>query len=142
MHNVTVLRFTTAVSLKNKTMNLKIAFCALVAAAVIGSGCESHKHHAKISKEEATRIAAQQVPDGTVKEGELEKEGGRWIWSFDIATPGTANITEIHVDANTGEIVRKEIETPGAEANEAKAEGKKKHKKDKDDDDDEKDEKK
>ncbi len=112
----------------------------LSAVAVIGFGCESGKHHqAKISKEEATRIASEQVPNGTVKEGELEKEGGRWIWSFDIATPGTANITEIHVDANTGQIVHREIETAKDEANEAKSE--KKHKKDKDDDD-EKDEKK
>lgn len=123
-------------------MKLKIALCTFVAAALVGAGCESeHHHHAKISKEQATQIAAQQVPGGTVKEGELEKEHGQWIWSFDIATPGTANITEVHVDANTGEIVRKEIETPGAEASEAAHEHKK-HKKDKDDDDDEKDEKK
>lgn len=121
-------------------MNLKIVVCTLAAAALIGTGCETHKHHhAKISKDEATRIASSQVPGGTVKEGELEKEGGRWIWSFDVATPGTANITEVHVDANTGEVIRKEIETPKDEANEAKAE--KKHKKEKDDDD-EKDEKK
>ena len=120
-------------------MKLKIAVCTLAAAALIGAGCETHKHHAKVSKEDATRIACSQVPGGTVKEGELEKEHGRWIWSFDVATPGTANITEVHVDANTGEVVRKEIETPKDEANEAKAE--KKHKKDKDDDD-EKDEKK
>src|SRR6476619_1456944 len=115
-------------------MKLKIAVCTLAAAAMIGTGCETHKHHqAKISKEQATQIAGSQVPGGTVKEGELEKEGGRWIWSFDIATPGTANITEVHVDANTGEIVRKEIETPKDEAHEAKAE--KKHKKEKDEDD-------
>ncbi|MDB6058979.1 MAG: hypothetical protein JWO95_2823, partial [Verrucomicrobiales bacterium] len=67
-------------------MKIKIAVCTLAAAALIGSGCESHKHHAKISKEQASEIAGQQVPGGSVKEGELEKEGGRWIWSFDIAT--------------------------------------------------------
>ncbi len=126
-------------------MKLNIAVCTLAVAALVGFGCESekHHHHANISKEQATSIAASQVPGGTVKEGELEKEHGRWIWSFDIATPGTANITEVHVDANTGEIVRKEIETPKAEADEAKGEHKeKKHKKDKDEDEDEKDEKK
>jgi hypothetical protein len=125
-------------------MKLNIAVCTLAVAAVVGFGCESekhHNHHAQISKEQATQIAGSQVPGGTVKEGELEKEGGRWIWSFDIATPGTANITEVHVDANTGEVVRKEIETPKAEADEAKHEGKK-HKKEKDSDEDEKDEKK
>lgn len=123
-------------------MNLKIALCAVVAAGLIGTGCESeHHHHAKISKEQATETALQQVPGGTVKEGELEHEHGQWIWSFDIATPGTANITEVHVDANTGQVIRKEIETPGNEASEAMSEHHKK-KKDKDDDDDEKDEKK
>ncbi|MDB6058762.1 MAG: hypothetical protein JWO95_2606, partial [Verrucomicrobiales bacterium] len=66
--------------------------------------------------------------------------GGPWIWTYDIATPCTANNTEEHVDANTGEVVRNEIETPKDEAKEAKHEGKK-HKKDKDEDD-EKDEKK
>ncbi len=125
-------------------MKLTIAVCTLAVAALVGSGCESEKHHhANISKDQAAQIAGSQVPGGTVKEGELEKEGGRWIWSFDIATPGTANITEVHVDANTGEVVRKEIETPKDQANEAKADKKeKKHKKDKDDDEDEKDEKK
>ena len=123
-----------------KIMNVRIAFCTLAAAALIGSGCETHHHHhAKISKEQAMAAASAQVPGGTVKEGELEKEHGRWIWSFDVATPGTANITEVHVDANTGAVISKEIETPKDEANEAKHEGKK-HK-DKDDDD-EKDEKK
>lgn len=123
-------------------MKLKIALSALVAAAVIGSGCETHhKHHAKISKEEATNIAMSKVPGGTVKEGELEKEHGRWIWSFDVATPGTADITEVHVDANTGEIVKTEMESPSHEAKEASEEHKK-SKKHKDDDDDEKDEKK
>jgi hypothetical protein len=122
-------------------MNLKIALCALVGAGLIGTGCETeHHHHAKISKEQATEIAMQQVPGGTVKEGELEKEHGTWMWSFDVATPGTANITEVHVDANSGQVLSKEIETPKAEADEARHEGKK-HKKEKDDDD-EKNEKK
>jgi hypothetical protein len=125
-------------------MNLKIAFSALVAAAVIGAGCETHKHHhAKISKEQATEIALAKVPGGTAKEGELEKEHGKWIWSFDIATPGTANITEVQVDANSGDIVSVTTETPGDEAKEAKTEkSEKKKKSKKDDDDDEKDEKK
>lgn len=121
-------------------MNIKIALCALAATALIVAGCETEKHHhAKISKEEATNIALSKVPGGTVKEGELEKEHGRWIWSFDVTTPGTADITEVHVDANTGEIVKTEMESPSHEAKEAGEH--KKHKKDKDDDD-EKDEKK
>jgi hypothetical protein len=33
------------------------------------------------------------------------------VWSFDIATPGTAEITEVQVDAVTGRVVSVEKET-------------------------------
>ena len=46
-----------------------------------------------------------QAPNGTIKESELEKEHGKLIWSFDIATPGTTDITEVNVDAITGKVV-------------------------------------
>jgi uncharacterized membrane protein YkoI len=60
---------------------------------------------AKISKAEAEKIALDKVPGGTIKEGDIEKEKGKVIWSFDIATPGTKDITEVQVDAMTGAIV-------------------------------------
>lgn len=75
-------------------------------------------NEAKISKAEAQKIALNRVPNGTIKESELEKEKGRLIWSFDVATPGTKNITEVNVDAITGEIVAVDIETPEKEAKE------------------------
>lgn len=37
-----------------------------------------------------------------MKEAELEEELGKLVWSFDIARPGTRNITEVLVDAITG----------------------------------------
>ena len=43
---------------------------------------------AKVSRADAEKTALTKAPNGTVKEGELEKEKGRLIWSFDIATPG------------------------------------------------------
>ena len=46
-----------------------------------------------------------------MKESELEKEHGRLVWSFDIAMPGTNVVTEVQVDAMTGEIVSVEKET-------------------------------
>src|SRR5438128_2746885 len=49
---------------------------------------------AKVSKADAEKTALAKVPGGTIKEGELEKEKGKLIWSFDIATPGTKDITE------------------------------------------------
>jgi hypothetical protein len=96
---------------------------------------------AKITEAQAKAIALAKVPGGKVKEGELEEEDGRLIWSFDITSPGTKNITEVQVDANSGSIVSVATETPKDEAKEAKDEKKeKKHKGEKEDDD--KDEKK
>ncbi len=75
---------------------------------------------AKISRSEAGKIALAKVPSGTIKEGEIEKEKGKLIWSFDIATPGTTDITEINVDAMSGEVVAIEKETPAQQAKEKK----------------------
>jgi hypothetical protein len=79
---------------------------------------------AKITKEEATKTALARVPGGTVKESELEKEKGKLVWSFDIATANTKDITEVQVDAVSGKIVSVEKETPKSEAKEKKAESK------------------
>ena len=78
---------------------------------------------AKISKSEAERTALGKV-HGTIKAAELEREHGKLIWSFDIATNGTNNITELQVDAKTGAIVSRKVETPKDQANEAKADKK------------------
>ena len=79
---------------------------------------------AKVSKADAEKNALNRVLNGTIKEAELEKEKGKLIWSFDVATPGTKNITEVNVDAITGEIVAVDIETPEKEGKEAAEEGK------------------
>ena len=81
---------------------------------------------AKITKSEAKKIVLTKVPKGKVKEAELEKENGKLIWSFDIATPGTKDITEVHVDAVTGEVVSIEKETPADQKKEKKEDAKKK----------------
>src|SRR5258705_150188 len=60
---------------------------------------------AKITKVEAEKIALAKVPDGKIVEGGLEEEGGKLIWSFDIARPGTKDITEVHVDAIIGKVI-------------------------------------
>jgi len=110
---------------------------------LFGFGCETeHEEHegkesklaaqAKVSRPDAEKTALARVPGGTIKEGELEKEKGKLIWSFDIASAGTTDIMEVQVDAVTGEIVSAKKETAAAEAKEKK----------KDKDDDEKDEKK
>jgi uncharacterized membrane protein YkoI len=77
---------------------------------------------AKLTRGEAEKIALAKVPNGTIKEGELERENGKIIWSFDIATPGTSDITEVQVDALTGDLVAMEKETPAQQAKESKKE--------------------
>jgi uncharacterized membrane protein YkoI len=77
---------------------------------------------AKITEAQARSIALARVANGTVRSSELEKEKGRLIWSFDIATPKTQNITEVQVDAKTGKTVSTRIETPSKQAKEAQSE--------------------
>ena len=98
---------------------------AILAGSLVSCATEEKKEarlqaEAKVSRAEAEKIALAKVPGGTIKEGELEKEKGKAIWSFDIATPGTADITEVHVDAQTGQIVAVEKETPSQQARENK----------------------
>lgn len=79
----------------------------------------------KIGMARATQIASKRVP-GTIKSKELEKEKGRWIYSFDIST-GKGKITEVNVDAYTGKIIAVDVENASKEAKEAKDEKKEKH---------------
>ena len=72
----------------------------------------------RISRAEAEKIALGKVPGGAIKEGELEKEKGKLIWSFDIATPGTTEITEVQVSALNGEVVGIEKESAAQQAQE------------------------
>ena len=76
---------------------------------------------AKIDKKHAEKIALGQVPNGRFASEEIEQENGKLVWSFDIAKTGTKTITEVQVDAMTGKIVSTKLETPGAQAKEAKA---------------------
>jgi uncharacterized membrane protein YkoI len=92
---------------------------------------------AKITKAEATKIALDKVPGGTIKEGDIEKEKGKLLWSFDIATPGTKDITEVQVDAMTGQVLDVSKESVAEQEKEKKEDAKKAKK-----DDDEKEEKK
>jgi uncharacterized membrane protein YkoI len=110
-------------------MKNKIA-CVLVASVL--AGCVSgERREAKISEAQARSIAMNRVPDGKIKEAELEKEKGKLIWSFDMARPGTRDVTEVNVDAITGEIVAVDVESADKEKAEQHEE-KEKEKGDKD----------
>jgi len=93
-------------------------------AAVLAVGCATTRAP-KLSQAAAERVALTRAPAGTVKESELEKEYGRLVWSFDIATPGTNDITEVQVDAVTGEVVSVEKETLAQQQAEKKKDEKK-----------------
>ncbi len=62
---------------------------------------------AKLTMPQARMIALKIAP-GRVVDGEYEKEGGGWRYSFDIRQG--KRIHEIGVDANTGKIVEDKFE--------------------------------
>jgi uncharacterized membrane protein YkoI len=97
---------------------LAVASFTLLAHAESKESEAALKAEARISEEAAQKTALAQEPKGTIKESELEKEHGKLVWSFDIALPGTKDITEIQVDAKTGKIVATEIETAADQARE------------------------
>jgi len=84
------------------------------------------KAAAKVSEEAARATALASVPGATVKEGELEKEKGNLIWSFDLKLAGKKGVEEVQVDAITGKIISREHESDAKEAKEAKDEAKSK----------------
>jgi hypothetical protein len=91
---------------------------------VLGASEADLERQAKVSKAQAERIALKQVAHGKVKAAEIEYEKAHLVWSFDIARPGTRDITEILVDARSGQIVSKTTETPREQAEEAAADRK------------------
>ena len=124
-------------------MKIKTLVCSTLAASLL-VGCASEKcercekdsdaklmAEAKVSKETAQASALAKVPNGTVKDGELEKEKGKLLWSFDITTPDSKDIKEVAVDALTGDVIGVDTETPEDQAKEA-AEDAAKKKEDKD----------
>ncbi|HLZ54256.1 MAG TPA: PepSY domain-containing protein [Verrucomicrobiae bacterium] len=108
-------------------MKTKTILWVALAAGLL-AGCASEKSEqtkqarleagAKIARADAERTALAQVPNGTVKEAEIEKEHGRLIWSFDITVPDSKDIKEVAVDAMTGQMVSVETETAEQETRE------------------------
>lgn len=82
---------------------------------------------AKVSESSARATALAKVKHGTVSSSELEQEHGRLIWSFDIAQPKSKDVVEIQVDAKTGRIVSRKVESASKEAHEAAMERKEAH---------------
>lgn len=79
---------------------------------------------AKITEHEAAAAALARVPKGQIDAMELEEENGKFIYSYDVKTPGKTGIDEVHVDAMTGKVVSFVHETPAMEKKEAAADAK------------------
>lgn len=101
----------------------------------LAAGCATEKSQAelqakaKITEAQARETALAKAPGGSVKTCELEEEKGKLVWSFDITTPGTKDITEVLVNAITGEVISVEKETPAQQEKEEKEKSKEKHEK-------------
>lgn len=84
---------------------------------------DSLAREAKVSEAAAIAVARKAVPKGEVASIELEREGGRLIYSMDVKTTGKSGIDEVNVDAKTGKMVGKvQHESSKTERAEAKAE--------------------
>jgi Zn-dependent metalloprotease len=60
---------------------------------------------ARVQPAEAQKAALGHVPNATVTKAEIENEGKKLIYSYDLTVPGKPGITEVHVDANTGKVL-------------------------------------
>jgi uncharacterized membrane protein YkoI len=79
---------------------------------------------AKITMADARALAKKTVPGATIQAGEIEREGGKLIYSFDMKTAGKSGIDEVNIDAMTGAVIGNQHETPKDERAEAKADAK------------------
>ena len=103
-----------------KNLALLTAFGILTFAFTVTAAAQTKK----IGMAKAKAIALKNA-SGKIESSELEKEGGKMIYSFDIRN-SKGTITEINVDAYTGAIVAVSEENPKKEAAEKKQESKEK----------------
>ncbi len=112
-----------------------IPLAALALTATV-AGAQKPAHHkrtetqaelqkeAKMTMADARAMALREVPHSTIQAGEIEREGGKLIYSFDMKTAHKSGIDEVNIDAITGKLVGKQHETPKDEKAEAKVDAK------------------
>jgi uncharacterized membrane protein YkoI len=107
---------------QRKTALLAMALAGAFALSAGAAESQSRlRAQARVTEAQATATALSNVPKASVKSVELEREHGRLVWSFDLAQPGTTDVTEVQVDAASGRIVSRKKESAAQEASEAKA---------------------
>jgi uncharacterized membrane protein YkoI len=107
---------------------MRLNHAILLSAIMIGAACAKHGvgrtvngvqiaedkeglwAKATFAPDSAMKIALARVPGGTISKAELEEEGGRLIYSFEIKVAGKSGEDEVHIDARTGEVVKQEHE--------------------------------
>ena len=88
---------------------------------------DSLVREAKVAEVTAAATALAKVPKGAIESVELEREGGKLLYSYDIKVAGKSGIDEVQVNAMTGDIIGKVVhESPAAEKKEAANEAKEK----------------
>ena len=109
---------------------------ATLAFAAASAGAQGPVHHkkaetqaelqkeAKMTMADARAMALRTVPSATIQAGEIEREGGKLIYSFDMKVPAKSGIDEVNIDAMTGTLVSHQHETPKDERAEARADAK------------------
>ena len=99
-----------------KNLALLTAFGILTFAFTVTAAAQTKK----IGMAKAKAIALKNA-SGKIESSELEKEGGKMIYSFDIRN-AKGTITEVNIDAYSGAVVAVEEENKKAEADEKKQE--------------------
>ena len=98
---------------------------ALFMVALFSVGAFASETKPKIGMTRATQIASAKAPGLKLKAKELEKEKGRWIYSFEFKNKD-GSIREVNVDAYSGKVIAVEREDAKKEAAEEKNEKKEK----------------
>jgi uncharacterized membrane protein YkoI len=119
-----------------RTTRLASLLALAIATSAGVAGAQQPGHHAKVETQaqlereakftmtQARALASQTVPGAAIQAGEIERENGKLIYSFDMKTKGKTGIDEVNIDAMTGTVIGNQHETPKAERAEAKADAK------------------
>jgi uncharacterized membrane protein YkoI len=82
---------------------------------------DSLARQTKVTETAAASTALASVPNGKIQSVNLEREGGKLIYSYDIKVPGKSGVEEVNVDALTGTIASSSHESAATEKKEAAA---------------------
>ena len=103
--------------MKNKNLWIALSILALTPALAQAHSKDTPPEN-RISQEKA-RQAAKSYYAGKIESEELEFEGGKWIYSFDLKKSNDQRVHEIHVDAISGKVLDAHTETASDESKEA-----------------------